>query len=51
MHDVTLVNVRRSCNDPMAEERNNSIETPIGGGRNYETVKSQTGGGSNSVTL
>ena len=28
VHDVTLVNVRRSCNDPVAEERNNSIETP-----------------------
>ena len=51
MHDVTLVDVRWSCNDPMAEERNNSIETPIGGGRNFVTVKSQTGGGSNSTAL
>ena len=51
VHDVMLANVRQSCNDPTAEECNNSIETLIGGGRNFVTVKSQTGGGGNSVTL
>ena len=51
MHDVMLANVQRSCNDPMAEERNNSIEKPIGGDRNFVIVKSQTGGGGNYVTL